>query len=307
MLDRMSLLFRFQAITEAGSLRQAAERLNITQPALSRSLAQLEEAYGQPLLERHARGVRPTSFGKRLLANISRLTRDWELMELDLASGGRLAEGLLRISAGPLWSAVVLPAAISELHRQYPNLVVELGHGRADDLVLPALMEARIDVSFGGLQGAEQASDALVVQEFTTVWDRVIARHGHPIQTRPPHDYAALHDYPWIVYSNDPIYEAQTLHSIVERTGISPRIRVRSNSLLAIMRLLREGDYLCILPDAAIIGAMGNELGPAPVDLGRRLTRTGAIYRSAIAGYPPLQELLRICARFFDARSVPQC
>jgi hypothetical protein len=44
MLDRMNLLFRFQAIAEAGSVRKASETLNITQPALSRSLGQLEQA-----------------------------------------------------------------------------------------------------------------------------------------------------------------------------------------------------------------------------------------------------------------------
>uniref|UniRef100_UPI003101AF82 helix-turn-helix domain-containing protein n=1 Tax=Neorhizobium sp. EC2-8 TaxID=3129230 RepID=UPI003101AF82 len=56
MLDQITHLFRLQAIVEEGSLRRAAERLNLTQPALSRSLAQLEAHFGRPLLERHARG-----------------------------------------------------------------------------------------------------------------------------------------------------------------------------------------------------------------------------------------------------------
>ncbi|WDR03973.1 LysR family transcriptional regulator [Devosia algicola] len=153
----MNLLFRFQAIAEAGSVRRAAERLNITQPALSRSLAQLEKHYAQPLLERHARGVRPTGFGQRLLSTISRLARDWELAEIELASGGRLAEGLLRINAGPLWSAVALPAILVKLHQMFPNLVVEIGN-RSGAAVNADLMEGRIDVSFGGMHAADMLS-----------------------------------------------------------------------------------------------------------------------------------------------------
>jgi DNA-binding transcriptional LysR family regulator len=298
MLDRMSLLFRFQAIAEAGSVRKAAETLNITQPALSRSLSQLEQFYRQPLFERHARGVRPTGFGTRLLSTISRLSRDWELAELELASGGRSYEGVLRISAGPLWSAVVLPVVIGQLGQSYPNLVIEIGYQQTS----VALIEGRIDVSFGGLHSLERGASQLIAQPFTTVRDRIIARADHPIHRRRPDDYDAVHDYPWIVYAADPIYEAESLHAVVERTGAAPQIRIRSTSLLTVLRLLQEGDYLCMLPDAAVTGMFGPPIKPTPIDLGRRGGPSGALYRSAMSDYPPLQELLRLCALFFEGK-----
>ncbi len=298
MLDRMSLLFRFQAIAEAGSVRKAAEALNITQPALSRSLGQLEQFYRQPLFERHARGVRPTGFGARLLSTISRLSRDWELAELELASGDRSYEGVLRISAGPLWSAVVLPVVIGKLGQSYPNLVIEIGYQQTS----VALLEGRIDVSFGGLHSLERGASQMISQPFTTVHDRIIARADHPIHRRRPDDYDAVHDYPWIVYAADPIYEAESLHAVVERTGAAPQIRIRSTSLLTVLRLLQEGDYLCMLPDAAVTGMFGRPIKPTPIDLGRRGGPSGALYRSAMKDYPPLQELLRLCALFFETR-----
>ncbi|WDR05181.1 LysR family transcriptional regulator [Devosia rhodophyticola] len=302
MLDRMNLLFRFQAIAEAGSVRRAAERLNITQPALSRSLGQLEKHYGQPLLERHARGVRPTGFGQRLLSTISRLARDWELAEIELASGGRLADGLLRINAGPLWSAVVLPRVLTQLHEIFPNLVVEIGN-RSGAVVNSDLMEGRIDVSFGGMHAGDMLSSQLEVREFTHVHDRVMARSGHPIHQCGPVDYTALHDYPWIIYAIDPVYEAETLHALVERTGTPPQVRVRSGSLLAALRLLQEGNYLCMLPNAAVTGMQGEAIIPTPLDMGRRSGPSGAIFRRAIANYAPMQELLRLCAAHFDLAS----
>lgn len=299
MLDRMSLLFRFQAIAKAGSVRKAAEALNITQPALSRSLGQLEQFYRQPLFERHARGVRPTGFGARLLSTILRLSRDWELAELELASGGRSAEGILRISAGPLWSSVVLPVVISQLRRGYPNLVIEMGY----QPMMSALLEGLIDVSFSGLYSLERGADQLTARPFTTVRDRIIARADHPIHRRRPDDYDAVHDYPWIVYAEDPIYETESLHAVIERTGAAPRVRVRSASLLTVLRLLQEGDYLCMLPDAAVTGMFGQPLKPTPIDLGRRGGPSGALYRSAVASYPPLQEMLRLCALYFEGKS----
>lgn len=300
MLDRMSLLFRFQAIAEAGSVRKAAETLNVTQPALSRSLSQLEKFYNQKLLERHARGVRPTAFGHQLLSTISRLARDWELAEAELAMGNRSAEGRLRIHAGPLWSAAVLPSIIARLHTTFPNLTVELTPSLGDSL--QALLDGKIDASFGGLFAPERHHPQLTAQPFTRVRDRVAARADHPIQSVDPTDYAAVHRYPWIIYATDPIYEAETIHAVMERTAAMPQVRVRTSSLLAIQRLLEDGDYLCILPDASVRHMRDSSIRIAPIELGHRTSESGALYRRSMAEYPPLKTLLNLCADYFEQK-----
>ncbi|AJY46194.1 LysR family transcriptional regulator [Martelella endophytica] len=303
MLDRMSLLFRFRAIAEAGSVRKASEILNVTQPALSRSLAQLEDFYDRQLLERHARGVRPTPFGEKMLSTIARLSRDWELAEAELAGSDPGAEGQLRIHAGPLWSSVVLPSVTSKLHERFPNLTVEMAPSTAGST--QALIDGHIDVSFGGLYAPERDHPNLAAQAFSRICDRLVARAGHPIHNCAADDYEAVHRYPWIIYSADPVYEAETLHAVMERTGRLPQIRVRSSSLLAIFRLLQDGDYLCILPDAAALGIPGRPILTVDIELGRRNSDTGATYRKAISHYPPLQELMRLCAAYFEDMENP--
>ncbi|WP_176084696.1 LysR family transcriptional regulator [Martelella sp. HB161492] len=295
----MSLLFRFRAIAEAGSVRKASEVLNVTQPALSRSLAQLEDHYGGKLLERHARGVRPTPFGARLLTTIARLSRDWELAEAELAGNDPGAEGRLRIHAGPLWSSVVLPSVIAKLHKRFPNLTVEMAPSTAS--ATQELIDGNIDVTFGGLYQAERENPTLEFHAFSKICDRLVARADHPIQRLGTNDYEAVHDYPWIIYSADPIYEAETLHAVMERTGRLPQIRVRSSSLLAIFRLLQDGDYLCILPDAAALSIPGRPILTVPIEIGRRNSATGAVYRKAISHYPPLQGLMQLCGEYFEA------
>ena len=66
---RMKLqdLHVLMAVVQAGSMGKAAQRLNITQPAISRSIAELEQALGVKLLDRHRQGVEPTEFGRALL------------------------------------------------------------------------------------------------------------------------------------------------------------------------------------------------------------------------------------------------
>lgn len=296
MLDRISLLFRFQTMAEVGSLTRAAELLCVTQPALSRSLSQLEAHYGHRLLVRHARGVEPTAFGMRLLSTISRLARDWELIEADL-DGNAADSGKLRIEAGPLWSAAILPCVIPRLHRKFPNLLLEVTPSDGDSLTM--LLSGKIDISFGGLHAGAKATDQLESRAFTTVTDRVVARVDHPIHKCGPHDYRAAQDYPWIIYAIDPIYEADTLHAVFERTGLPPRVGVRTKSLLAVLRLLQEGDYLCLLPDAAVHSTPGNRIKTTPLELGRRSSQSGALYRQAVANHPPLRALLDLCQDHF--------
>ena len=299
MLDRMSLLLRFQAIAEAGSVRKAAERLNITQPALTRSLRQLEQGYGMELLERHARGVRPTLFGNRLLSTISRVTREWELAELEMTTPGSAVDGVLRVAAGPLWSAVVLPVVTTRLQKLFPNLSMEIGFVSGDHAV-SAMIEGRLDVTFGSPPYLSRGKSLLASHQFTSIRDRVIARADHPIQTCGSQDYARLHDYPWVAFCGDTIYETETLHVVIERTGTAPDIRVRSASLLSIIRLLQEGDYLCMLPDAFAAGIGGMPIQPVPIDMGYRAFRTGAHYRKSIANFEPLRTMIDLCTDYFD-------
>lgn len=294
MLNRINLLFRFAAIAEAGSLRQAAQTLNITQPALSRSLAALEADYGRPLLERHARGVTPTEIGARLLSRVKRLQRDWQMTEDAMVDDGSNIEGVLRISGGPLWESMILPRVIAPLQQKYPLLCVEM-YQYAD---VSALVEGRIDVVFGGLNRLVNGRDILQQREFTVVHDRLVARSSHPVHRAAPTDYNTLLESAWAVYSADPIYEQQIIHTVVERTGCMPDIRVRCASLLATLEVLENGDYLSMLPIGSKSRVPGRDLRVAPVDLGRRSGQSGARFRTAIADYPPFVTLMDLCEDF---------
>ena len=304
MLDHITYLFRLRTVIEEGSLRRAAEKLNITQPALSRSIQELERRFGQQLLERHSRGVLPTATGKRLLSLTRRLARHWELAEAELLAGGGAMRGRLRLRSGPLYSAVVLPKLIGHLQTAFPDLVIEIQNAH-DDTAIPDLIEGRCDVVFGGVQVADDVDSRLIVRQFTVVRDRVVARENHPLFTRLQPDGMAdpemLLEYPWLIYTAAPVYENATMHAALERTGRSPDVRITCDSLISAIGLLQNSDCLSILPDAAL-SETDPRIVAVPVTLSRRTVRSGAIYRDEMQEWPPLVKLLELCSDRFDTR-----
>ncbi|WP_206615544.1 LysR family transcriptional regulator [Solirhodobacter olei] len=303
MLDQMTHLFRLKAIAEAGSLRKAAAVLNVTQPALSRTIAQLEARFGQPLLERSSQGVTLTQYGARVLASVQRLARHWEIAEEELKTSDASLRGRLLLRAGPLWRAVVLPKLIGRLQERFPELVIDLQNLQGDGNMVD-LLEGRCDILFGGTQIIGPADRRLQAMQFTSVNDVVVAREDHPVFARARYGRKIepewLLDYPWLVYSGDPNYADATMHAPLERVGFSPDVKIRCESLISAIGLLQNSECLCILPDAALTETRNPRIVPVPVSMSRRQVHSGAIFRQEMAGWPPLEELMSLCKERFS-------
>jgi|SRR5271165_2612561 len=147
---RLSILRAIDAVDAHRSLLKASTVLGITQPALTKALAELEAQLEIRLFDRHSRGVRTTEAGwvfvqsaRRILAELRRLDE-----ELDLLStpGG----GVLSIGALPVAAAGMLPGVLKRLKANYPQLRVQLRQGRTEDL-LPLLAAGEIELIVGRL------------------------------------------------------------------------------------------------------------------------------------------------------------
>ena len=304
MLDKLGLLHRFELIARHRSIRQAAEALRISQPALSRSVRQLEDMYGERLFERKARGVVPTAFGQSLLAVASRLTREWELVDAGLRRNTAMLEGTLRINAGPLWSSAIIPRISGPLLEQYPGLVLEITN-YTGELLIDMLNSSKVDVALGGKPLLGLRNEEFHTDIFTHVQDRVLARADHPIHAAGTDDFEAVHAYPWIAYSPYPNLVGETLHAVVERTGKAPPVRLRTSSLMALMRLMQEGDFLCMLPDALVREITSPQLAPVPMNIGKAVYPSGASYRKSFKDYEPLKATIQLCRQLFADDNAP--
>src|SRR4051812_42481542 len=147
---RLHLLRAIDAIDTHRSLLKASAALGLSQPALTKSLQELEETVQLRLFQRHPRGVTPTEAGtvfvraaRHILAELRRLDEDLDL--LSVPGGGTVALGALPVAA-----AGVLPGALTQLKAKHPDLRVGMQQGRREEL-LPPLASGEIDLVVGRL------------------------------------------------------------------------------------------------------------------------------------------------------------
>lgn len=126
------LLKTYVAVVECGGFTRAAERLNLTQSAISLHVRRLEQETGRRLLKRNARRVAVTADGEVLLSYAHRI------LALHNEVGARLKEpvlsGAVRFAAPDYVAANHLPRLLAQFHRSYPNVMLELTTGRSHDI-----------------------------------------------------------------------------------------------------------------------------------------------------------------------------
>lgn len=166
----------FHAVAQAGSISHGAKIAHVSQPAVSKQIAELESALGVQLLERLPRGCRLTEAGEILAAH----ARRWRSVENEAARAIEeyrgLKRGRLAIGASRTIGVYLLPKAVTKFHRSYPEieLQIEIANTRR---IQQALLENRIEVGFteGPIESEELDSESFFQDELV-----VIATRKHP-------------------------------------------------------------------------------------------------------------------------------
>lgn len=135
----------FMAIVDEGSLNRAARAVNMTQPTLSRLVAEMESKIGQRLFERSAKGMLPTPAGELLLPYARIILHEMDAADEALKALRGLQRGTVRVGAVATIARSILPPAMAQLLKQSPGLRVSLMEG-PDDHIVAALVQRKIDV-----------------------------------------------------------------------------------------------------------------------------------------------------------------
>jgi len=174
-------LAAFCAVVELHSFSQAAERLGVTQPAVSLQVRSLEKRLGKQLLDRSGRRVEPTEAGLRLFRSAQRLLQLEEQMleEVSAESAGALS-GELSIGASTGPAAVAVPVLLCEFQRQHPDLRVALEvHDTQTVVDLVANRELEL-----GIVGAARRHRAVRFEAILEDEVILICLPGHPFAGR---------------------------------------------------------------------------------------------------------------------------
>ena len=153
---RLRHLELLAALSETATMRGAAARLHLSQPAISKMLGEIEGCFGARLFERSHQGIHANALGAsavfRVRAVLNELSRATE--DVDALQGG--AAAVLRVGAPSVTATI--PAAIAELRRRLPGAAVLLREGRVHELI-ERLLEGELDCVFGAITPELSASD----------------------------------------------------------------------------------------------------------------------------------------------------
>lgn len=133
---RMKLhdLHVLMAVVQAGSMSKAAALLNTGQPAISRSIAELEHALGVRLLDRSRQGVKPTEYGRALLDGGAAVFDDLRQTVRNIEFLSDPTTGEMRVGCNPFLAASFASAVVDRLSRRYPRIVFRLLTAYVDTL-----------------------------------------------------------------------------------------------------------------------------------------------------------------------------
>ncbi|WP_421998566.1 LysR family transcriptional regulator [Reyranella sp.] len=135
----------FATVARHGSIREAAEELNVAQSALSRQIQKLEEDLGVPLFQRHARGVELTSAGEIFLRHARSSLRQEERVRSELDALKGLRRGTVNLQAIESLVPGVLPQVIVGFSRRHPGITFNVTVDRSDR-IMAAVREGRTDI-----------------------------------------------------------------------------------------------------------------------------------------------------------------
>jgi DNA-binding transcriptional LysR family regulator len=175
-------LHAFTTVVSTGSLGRAAAALNVTQPALSRTIRRLEHQVGAPLFERHSKGMQLTHIGTALLPHAALLRQESEnaIEEINALRG--LARGTVRVGAVGSIACLVLPTAIGCMLEKWPRLQVLVVEGVWDRLA-HALTTCEIDLALG-VSGPDTSEIVAIGDCRWEDCSHIVAAAGHPLRKK---------------------------------------------------------------------------------------------------------------------------
>ena len=241
-------LAQLSDIVESGSFQSAADRLGLTQPALSRNMSTLEARLGTPLFKRDGRRSVPNTLGLRIARNglAIRLAEEEASVVADQSAKGSAGE--LRIGAPPIVAGRFITDALSTFIKENPNCVVELRTGLVHEL--RAMLErGQIDVVLGP-QSLADPSEGL---EFSPLIDDrvgILCRVGHKLTGRATITPSHLEEQAWLAHSRGSLLRQQTEAAMLASGIKAMQIVCETDSIRSVLEIVAHTELITTMPMA---------------------------------------------------------
>lgn len=266
------------ALAQHTSLRKAAEAMHLTQPAVTKTLHEIEMLVGTPLFVRSSQGLLPNDFGDMAIRYANLIQTDLDKLNDEL--GSLRSGGMGTVTLGSMSSQMesLIAPTIVNLSRDSPSIHITVFEETSDHLI-EALERGEIDVAVARVpQGWSRKN--LILEETRDEFIQIACGTEHPARHRETIDLADLTNFTWIAQPRPA--PLRDIHEQIFREALlsSPPRMVETSSTTLTVSLLTRSNALTLLP-RSLIGhyeKMGI-LAALPVMVDARLGLFGLIWR----------------------------
>jgi len=285
------------AIVQTGSFSQAADKVHLTQPALSRSIQALEDELGAPLIDRLGKHKRLTPLGELVAARARRIHLEVTELKRSAALLTDMKTGSLRLGLGPAPAAVLAVPLLKHMLENYPGIKVKLAGG-SSLMQVHALRDRTLDALVAHHRTIP-ANDDLKVELFPEMRLGFLVRRKHPLLKQDKVTFAQLRQYP-LVASGTSLSE-EAVRQLDAHFGKSTRfvdaLHLQSEEISCLVETVRTSDavFFGVLEVAQALQQRG-ELVEMPVLPRLKMgSQFAFVTLDGVAEMPALDAVRRFC------------
>lgn len=277
---------------EAGSMSRAAERLRVSQPAISKTISLLEREVGARLVMRNSRGIEVTEHGRALLARSRAALEELQQAVKEMEILSDLKAGELRIAANEVALSGVVGTVINKLYASHPGIVFEIVPAYTQAAQIHELEQGNVELVVGQMPQPDVyrhlEASKLFQEELV-----VVAGQRNPWAQRRKVELAELLNEPW-AFSPLNSVSGQSMEQAFRSSGLElPKIMVVTSSMQLLRRLVMENEFLALFPRSAVQLSQGVRVLPVTV---RALWQPIGIMTVKHRTLSPLAKLFIECA-----------
>ncbi|MFS0851136.1 LysR family transcriptional regulator [Novosphingobium panipatense] len=267
-------LRHFIAVAELGNFSRAAERVCLTQPALTRSIKTLEDDIDARLFDRRSNGVELTPAGGALLEHARLMVNEHERAQQRIALAKRGLGEELVVALCPFQAEMGVRPIIAAFTRENPDISMRVVEGHVAETV-PALMERKVDVVFTTVPPTTMV-EKLVYERIRSTPCSIYAASDHPLARRSGLTPSELSRWAWATLDQKHALDALRSYFATGNSGM-PAAGIRSGCVSFLREMVVKEGMLGVLPDAimAKAGAVALHVERPP-----RPLRGGLLFRA---------------------------
>ena len=233
----------FIVLSQSQSYAEASERLNLTQPALSIAIKNLESSLGGALLTRSTRSMSMTPEGQAFLPVAKRLLNDFDDALNDISNTFLLNTGKLSIAAMPFISAAILPSIMKQFSQSYPQITLSL-HDVVNEDVISSVRSGKTELGICFNPG--HTEDLTFEQLFTEELIAIVPRN-HALAEGQEVNWASLISYPFITLQA-PASLREDIRTAMQKNDIPFSVKIETHQLVTVGEMVAAGLGVSAVP-----------------------------------------------------------